>query len=159
MSKWRNSTFLPSVQRTPSKGPVESVTERSSSLFRLAPALGMPVFRAASADLDVKVAAVNDPFQGSRITWSTSSIRQNPQAVQRTVASLGPWTICTGSRNLEPSFAVVVKAAHTLTITIECVEKNCSLYFLCRCGVACPGWMLLVLSRRLNDQMSDELVG
>ena len=45
------------------QGPVESVTERSSSLPRLAPALGMLVFRAASADLDVKVVAVNDPFR------------------------------------------------------------------------------------------------
>ena len=30
---------------------------------------------------------------------------------------------CTGSRNLEPSLPVVVKATHTLTTTIECVEK------------------------------------
>ena len=49
--------------------------------------------------------------------------RQSPRAVQRTIAILGSWTFCTGSRNLEPSFPVVVKAAHTLTITIECVEK------------------------------------
>ena len=56
------------------QGPVESVTERSSSLPRLAPALGMLVFRAASADLDVKVVAVNDP-SGLSIRWSTSSIR------------------------------------------------------------------------------------
>ena len=57
------------------QGPVESVTERSFSLPRLGPALGVLVFRAASADLDVKVVAVNDPFRA--LDYMTSSIQQN----------------------------------------------------------------------------------
>ena len=128
------------------QGPVESVTERSSSLPRLAPALGMLVFRAAFADLDVKVVTVNDPF-----TWSTSSIRQNSRV----------WVL-----------GRFVQAAEISSLPCRCRERCphayyyyrmrgeiCSLYFLCRCGVACPSWMLLVLSRRLNDEMSNELVG
>ena len=53
------------------QGPVESVTERSFSLPRLGPALGVLVSRAASADLDVKVVAVNDPFRAPDYMVST----------------------------------------------------------------------------------------
>ena len=77
------------------QGPVESVTERSSSLPRLAPALGMLVFRAASADLDVKVVAVDDPFRA--LDYMVYQLNRTE------FASLGSWTFCTGSSNREPS--------------------------------------------------------
>ena len=41
---------------------------------------------------------------------------------------------CTGSRNLEPSWPVVVKAAHTLTTTIGCVEKFAVCISCTECG-------------------------
>ena len=71
MSKLRNSTFLPSMPCANVQGPVESVTERSFSLPRLGPALGVLVSRAASADLDVKVVAVNEPFKAPDYMVST----------------------------------------------------------------------------------------
>ena len=53
------------------QGPVESVTERSFSLPRLGPELGVLVSHAASANLDVKVVAVNDPFRAPDYMVST----------------------------------------------------------------------------------------
>ena len=41
---------------------------------------------------------------------------------------------CTGSRNLEPSWPVVVKATHTLTATIECVGKFAVCISCAECG-------------------------
>ena len=66
------------------QGPVESITERNSSLPRLAPALGMLVFRAATTDLDVKVVTVNDPFRA--LDYMVYQLNTTE------FASLGPWT-------------------------------------------------------------------
>ena len=105
------------------QGPIDSVTERSSSLPRLAPALGMLVFLAASADLDVKVVAVNDPFRALDYMVHQLNTTESTGGSTHHRESGFLDIFCIGSRNLEPSLPVVVKAAYTLTITIECVEK------------------------------------
>ena len=105
--KWRHCNFLHSVRCSPSlprytqilkvskllRAPLggdttsielQSVAERSSSLPRLAPALGILVFRAASADLDVKVVTVNDSFRA--LDYMVYQLNTTE------FASLDPWT-------------------------------------------------------------------
>ena len=62
---------------------------------------------------------------------------------------------CTGSRNLKPSWPVVVKATHTLSTTIECVG-NLQPVFLVQNVDQCSlplAAMFPVLSRGLNDKV------
>ena len=49
---------------------------------------GMLVLRAASANPNVKVNAVNDPFRASRLHHQPTPVRQCPPAVQRLVKLL-----------------------------------------------------------------------
>ena len=61
---------------------------------------------------------------------------------------------CTGSRNLEPSWPVVVKATHTLT-TIECVGNLPPAFLVQNVDQCSPplAAMFPVLSRGLNDKV------
>ena len=104
------------------QGPVESVTETSSSLPRLAPALGMLVFRAASADLDVKVVADNDPFRAlDYMVYQLNTTESRGGSTHHRES--GSLDVLNRQQKSRAFLAVAVKAAHTLTITIECVEK------------------------------------
>ena len=104
------------------QGPVESVTERSTSLPRLAQALGMLVFRAASADLDVKVVAVNDPLRAlDYMVYQLNTTESTGGSTHHRES--GSLAFLYRQQKSRAFLAVVVKAAHTLTITIECVEK------------------------------------
>ena len=157
MSKWRNSTFLLSVRRSPSKVQSTVLPRGALHFPGWLRALGMLVFLAASADLDVKVVAVNDPFR----------------ALDYMVYQLNTTESTGGStHHRESGFLDVLYRQQKSRSFLACCRESCphahyynrmrgeicSLYFLCRCEVACLGWMLLVLSRRLNDQMSNELV-
>ena len=89
MPRYTQILKVPKLLRAPLRGDttsieLQSVTERSSSLPRLAPALGILVFRAASADLDVKVVTVNDPFRA--LDYMVFQLNTTE------FASLGPWT-------------------------------------------------------------------
>ena len=109
------------------QGPVESVAERSFSLPRLGPALGVLVFRAASADLDVKVVAVNDPL-GLSITWSQQMWSRLPglDASSALTSSQRPNV----KRNCWLIFDNICEIVEdTLTVCNFCAERDVSFLF------------------------------